>query len=427
MHLFETIRGGRWAGTIARLRDLNRRRWLAGWLVLLAVAAGRGRAQDTNNPGLAGSVAEDGRLAAVCPIQVTRESSGNFTITNHFQFTDTKDCTFTWQLRQYGLPTETNPAVTVLREGMLGSPAIPPGGSGLLEADPAADSPTADALALRVNDPAGHELWTWVWTLTHDDSARLPEDTTAWNHALPQATNDEIQVVAGDLMVTFSPATGRLLRVARGGQTYSLTNGPQLTATNSHLREIHFTDDGPDAVVSAKFDGELKSIVWRVNGNGWVDCDYDYITASGQDLAGVTFDYPAGLVRHWRWLGDGPYRASPNQNYGAVFGRYESDGNPVRTGGPAGGRSEFTGRLAGVRWLQLETVEGPITILNRSHMPWLQAPVPTRGTAEAGEITPGLAFWDSQSAAIPVKPPGQTGEDHQNHSGQVSFFFGKSP
>ena len=46
------------------------------------------------------------------------------------------------------------------------SPAIPPGGKrhAWNQSAPAA-AKNADALALRVDDPAGRELWTWVWPL----------------------------------------------------------------------------------------------------------------------------------------------------------------------------------------------------------------------------------------------------------------------
>ena len=395
------------------------------WLAVLAAVV---QAQDAATP------------ETVPPIQVTRESSGNFTVANHFPDTDARDCKFTWQLRQYGLPGDVHHAMTVLREGVLGSPAIPPGGTGLLEADPAADSPNADALALRVDDPKGREVWTWVWPLPHDDYARLPEDTTAWHHALPTETNDEIQVVAGDLTVVFNPTNGLLTRVRRGDQNFSLTNGPVLAPANGTLREIHFTDDGPDAVVSAKFTGGLASIVWRVNGNGWVDCDYTYRAEGTNDCWGVSFDYPENLVRHKRWLGDGPDSIYQKRPRGVSFGLYENDYIPAPAGTNDVPRPGFKGVLGEVRWLQLDTAEGLLTILNRNHVPYVQ--VLTPGFAPASLSDPataplskcGLAFLDrlpppggkseavrfSGPAAQPKAAPGE-------YTGSLSFYFGKLP
>jgi hypothetical protein len=374
-----------------------------------------------------------------CPLQVTRNAAGNFAIANHYDFTDAKDCQFTWQLRKYSLPTDTNPVVTVLRQGTLVSPAIPPGGTGFLEAGPETKSPNADALALRVNDPFGRELWTWVWPMKHDDALRLPEDT-AWHHARPLETNGTIQVDSGDLTVVFSKTTGLLTGVRRGEQVFSLTNGPILTPTNGSLREIHFAEDGPDAIVSAKFDGDLKSVLWRVNGNGWMDCDYSYTAEGTNDYLGVTFDYPESLVRHKRWLGDGPYRVYKNRLRGVTFGLYENDYNNTLTGFRDWVYPEFKGVFAGVRWLQLDTAEGQLTVINRSRVPFVQvltpefAPAKISGQAVAPLPNCGLALLETIppigskfKAARFGGPQGQPNVVHGEYSGSVSFYFGKLP
>ena len=97
------------------------------------------------------------------PIQVTREAPDTFRIENRFAFTDARDCKFTWQLRKFTTPIETNAGFTVIREGVAGSPVIPPGYGGILKLERDASSRNADALALRVEDPHGREMHTWVW------------------------------------------------------------------------------------------------------------------------------------------------------------------------------------------------------------------------------------------------------------------------
>jgi hypothetical protein len=370
------------------------------------------------------------------PIQVTRRGTGDFQVENHYNFTDAQDCHFTWQLRQYGLPGETNSPVTILREGVFAAPEIPPGGSGVLAADSAADVPGADALAVRVNDPTGRELWTWVWPLPHDPSRQLPE-APARDHTVARETEDLIEVASGDLTVRFSKATGLLTSVRRGDQAFSLTNGPILTATNGPLREIHAAPEGPDAVVSANFNGDLKSIVWRVKGNGWVDCDYTYTAHGTNDYLGVTFAYPEELVRHKRWLGDGPYRIYKNRLRGVTFGRFENDYNNTLTGFRDWVYPEFKGVFAGVRWLQLDTAEGRVTVINRNGVPYVQvltpefAPASISGQAIAPLPKCGLAFLDTIppvgskfKAARFGGPQGQPNEVNGDYSGRVSFYFG---
>ncbi len=368
-----------------------------------------------------------------------RAASGVLTVENHYSFTDTRDCKFSWQLRNFPLPTVVNPPFTVVREGVLDSPTIPPGGTGTLKLPAAASSKDADALALRVDDPAGRELWTWVWPLRKDDSSRLMLEP-AQHHAIPAETNDTIAVTTGDFTATFSKETGWLLGARRGAQTFSLTHGPRPAVGSATLKEIHFDDDGPDAFVSASFTGGLKKIFWRVNGNGWVTCDYTDTLEGTNDFFGVLFDYPENLIKHKRWLGDGPYRVWQNRLRGVSFGVWENDYNDTIAGWRGWIYPEFKGFFANWRWLQLETTEGEITVLNHGAVPFVQvltpefpptnlvgqaiAPVPACGLGLLDAIPPiGSKF----KAARFGGPQGQPSVAHGEYSGSVSFYFGKLP
>jgi len=372
------------------------------------------------------------------PIQVTRETNDLFRLDNHFSFTDAHDCKFSWELRKFASPLVTNAPFTVVREGVLDSPAIPPGGSGILKIS-AGSAKNADALALRVDDPSGRELWTWVWPLRRSDDGRLAEEP-AEHHAVPAETNGIITITAGDVAAMFSKDTGLLLGVQRGGQSFSLTNGPRLAVGSAMLREIHFDDDGPDAFVSAKYDGDLKSIFWRVNGNGWINCNYTYTAEGTNDFIGVLFDYPENLVTHKRWLGDGPYRVWKNRLRGAALGVWQNDYNNTIAGWRDWVYPEFKGFFAGVRWLQLDTTEGQITILNNNAVPFMQVltpefpPANLAGKAVAPMPQCGLGFLDAISP-IGSKfkearfggAQGQANIVHGEYSGSLSFYFGKLP
>jgi hypothetical protein len=228
--------------------------------------------------------------------------------------------------------------------------------------------------------------------------------------------------------------------VQRGAQLFSFTNGPRLAVGSATLRSIRFDDDGPDAFVSAKFDGDLKSILWRVNGNGWINCDYTYAAEGTNDFIGVLFDYPENFVQHKRWLGDGPYRVWKNRLRGATFGFWENDYNNTLTGYRGWIYPEFKGFFSGVRWLQLDTSEGPITVINHSGVPFVQvltpefAPPKLTGKAFAPVPTCGLGFLDAISP-IGSKfkeakfggPQGEPNRTHGEYSGAVSFYFGQLP
>jgi len=443
--------GGAGAGLDDYWRMMTAGKHLGGGFIWALLDDGLKR-PDTGEIDVAGNQAPDGIVGPYrqregsyyaikeiwSPIQVQRGKKGVFTVENHFTFTDASECRFDWELRKYPLPSETN-GVSVLASGTITTvPKIAPGQTGTFNFIPP-PSRNADVLALRVSDPTGRELWTWVWPLKPDGSRRLAEEP-AEHHAIPVETNGVVEVTTGDLTATFSPQTGLLLGVQRGAQKFSLTNGPRLAVGSATLRDFHFTDDGPDAVVVAKFDGDLKSILWRVNGNGWIQCTYTYLAHGTNDFLGVTFDYPENLVTHKRWLGDGPYRVWKNRLRGVTAGVWENDYNDTLTGFRDWVYPEFKGFFANWRWLQLGTLEGPITVINDGNTPFLQvlmpgfAPPKLTGKAWAPVPKCGLGFLD----AIPPigskfkearfgGPQGLPTVMDAELTGSVSFYFGALP
>ena len=443
--------GGAGAGMEDYWKLMTASKYLGGGFVWALLDDGLKR-PDTGEIDVAGNQAPDGIVGPYrqregsfyairdiwCPIQITREQAV-FTVENHFDFTDARDCRFIWQLRRFAQPTETNSGFTVVREGVIPSPEIPPGKTGRFEFKPPAVA-SADALALRVEAPGGRELWTWVWPLPGLKRYQSVLHEPAAHHATATETPDAIKVAAGDLTLMFSKETGLLTGVRRGEQSFSLADGPRFTGDTNALQKITHEEDGPDQVVAAKFSGPLKSVIWRINGNGWLDCDYDYSATGTNDFLGVTFDYPENLVRHKRWLGEGPYRVWKNRLRGSSLGVWGNDYNDTITGFRGWIYPEFKGFFSHVRWLQLDTAEGPITMINNSAVPFVQVLTPdfppTNLVGKSFAPTPkcGLGFLD----AIPpigskFKAPSGMGPQSQpnvaegTYSGSVSFYFGKLP
>ena len=375
------------------------------------------------------------------PIQITREKFNAFTVENHYAFTDTRDCKFIWQYRKNARLAGTNSGFTVIRQNVIKSPAVAPGGKAgwKFAPEPSTASFQFDAEALRVEDPHGREVWTWVWPRkTNPDFEALQEP--ALHHATAVQTNGAITVTVGDLTATFSGQSGFLSGVQRGGQTFSLTNGPRLAVGHATLRELHFSEDGPDVVVAATYDGDLESVIWRVNGNGWLNCRYTYAAHGTNDFLGVLFDYPETLVTHKRWLGDGPFRVWKNRLRGVTSSVWENDYNDTLTGLRGWVYPEFKGFFANWRWLQLTTREGEITVMNESNVPFVQvltpgfapdnlkanaiAPVPVCGLGLLDAISPiGSKFKEARFGG----PQGQPNQLSGEFSGVVSFYFGKLP
>lgn len=446
--------GGAGAGLDDYWRMMSASKTLGGGFIWALVDEGVKR-PDTGEIDVAGNFAPDGIVGPYreregsfytikeiwSPIQITREKFNAFTVENHYSFTDTRDCKFIWQYRKNARLAGTNSGFTIVRQSVIKSPSIATGSKATWKfaPEPSTASFQFDAEALRVEDPHGRELWTWVWPRkTNPDFEALLEP--ALLHATAVQTNGVITVTVGELTATFSEQTGFLSGVQRGSQKFSLTNGPRLATGSATLRDIHFTEDGPDVVVAAKYEGDLQSVIWRVNGNGWFNCRYTYTAHGTNDFLGVLFDYPENLVTHKRWLGDGPFRVWKNRLRGVTSGVWENDYNDTLTGFRGWVYPEFKGFFSNWRWLQLTTREGDLTVLNESNVPFVQVLTPDFGPdhlkANAFGAVPrcGLGLLDAIS---PVGskfkeakfggPQGQPNVANGEFSGIVSFYFGTLP
>jgi hypothetical protein len=359
-----------------------------------------------------------------------------WTVENRYSFTDARDCKFTWQLRKFRGPEETVAGYTVVGQGGVDSPAIPPGGTGELNLTLPTSWLNADALAVRVHDPAGRELWTWVSPLK-----RIQAVATRSAAAPVKAgrTREVIELKSGDLTVALSRKTGLLLGARRGAQHFSLTNGPLPAPGSAKLTDLFCRQDGADQLVTAKFNGALKSVTWRLRANGWLQCAYQYRASGTNGFFGVTFDHPENLVLSKRWLGEGPYRVWKNRLRGGTLNVWKNDYNNTVTGWRNWVYPEFKGCFAGVRWLQLDTPEGPLTVVPEG-IPFVQvltpelpptnlvgkagAPLPRCGLGLLHAIPPlGSKFKD----AAALGPQSQPNVGSGVCTGTVSFYFGRLP
>lgn len=378
------------------------------------------------------------------PIQVTRETNGTFTVENHYSFTDASQCRFTWELRRFAWPGRgavgpANAGNTVVAAGEIAAPKIAPGGRGILQmALPDREkAEPVDALALRVTDPTGRELWTWVWPLPRLEAlAQMPNESSR-QAGFAGETDDLITLKFEGLTVGISKRTGLLTHNNRG---LSLTNGPRPATGDFKLTGIATSQSGGDAVVTATCSGALKKIIWRLRSDGWLQCDYTYDATGTNQYMGVLFDYPENQVKHKRWLGDGPYRVWKNRLRGVSLGVWENDYNNTITGWRDWIYPEFKGCFANIYWMQWQTTEGMLTAVPRDRDVFMQVlkpePPPRDLQAKAGVPLPdcGLALLHGIPAvgskfkdATFTGPQGQLNVGRGEYSGSVNFYFGNLP
>ena len=359
------------------------------------------------------------------PIQIAETNlpqnfDSTLTVANHFNFTDANQCKFTWQLRRFvfaGRADSADEKISAQGNGEVLS--IPPGGCGKLRLKlpenfwHTVDVTEGNFLAVRVDDPAGRDLWTYVWPLRRREVLPTAQVISRADFA---GTNGGAMELTG-AGITARIENGELVYVARGDRKFSLCNGPRVALTNS----------------------VLKKASWQLRADGWLRCDYVYSAEGTNDFCGVLFDYPENLVQHKRWLGDGPYRVWKNRRAGVTLGFWENDYNNTITGWRGWVYPEFKGCFADVRWLQLQTTEGEITVVPEK-VPFVQVLTPEFPPVNlAGHTIPplpacGLGLLDAIppmgskfNAPEAVSPSGARNIVTGDYHGAVSFYFGDLP
>ncbi|MBQ8065349.1 MAG: glycoside hydrolase family 2 [Prevotella sp.] len=314
------------------------------------------------------------------PIQV--EMNGEkLTISNCYNFTNLKDCRFTYRYLQ--TPAFGKSDTKTLSQGTLSAGSVEPFASVTI------DKPkgNGDVLQITANDPQGVEVYTWNFK-----SDAIAVSDGAGTDCTQTETDDELSVSAAGRTYTFSKKDGRLKQVAVAGKTIMLGNGPRFVAAKRSDRSqdgfynhddkeafqkktdyTEYQDQGSFAgfdfkngVLTARYlHGSLNSIQWSFSSTGDVSLSADYYFNGVVDLLGICFDYPEQQVKSKLWVGKGPYRVWQNRMEGPQYGLWQNDYNdPIP--GETFEYPEFKGYFADVRWMQIETSEGKIGIINPS-------------------------------------------------------------
>ncbi len=319
-------------------------------------------------------------------------------------------------------------------------PSVAPGDAGVIVWASSELPVPFDAMRLRVNDPTGRELWTWVWPSGQPAWIDRPSREAAKIVPSVVETDAAIRVRVKGLEVQFSRQTGLLDRVERDGKLISLANGPRVPGELPVAGPLKWSVQDRCVTVSVAYDGQLRSLDWQVRPSGWVTCRYAYHASGAVEYHGVIFDYPSDRVESKRWLGDGPFRVWKNRRRGVQFGVWETEINATVTGYSGWVYPEFKGCFSHVVWMRLDTTEGPILIVPGNQDGFLQVLTPdvppeelvanTKVTLpKAGlGLLQGIPPMGSKfKHASTTGPQGQLNDATGDYTGEVSFYFGRQP
>jgi len=359
-----------------------------------------------------------------------------FEIENHYSFTSTEDCRFTVQLQKFASPDDAQEIFKTADSRRVRSPSIPPGSKGQLRINLPHEARHSDAIALRIEDASGLELWTYVWPLAGADRLRSQLAISRIAAARTTEREDCLELKAGKTMLRVSKTTGLLAGISRGRSTLSLANGPRPAPGSFQLKTVRLTQERGAPAITAEFEGALEQVRWQLLPGDWIACSYSYQAAGRQDFLGVIFDYPETQVRSKAWLGDGPYRVWKNRLRGTTFNTWRTSFNRTITGWSDWVYPEFKGFFANVRWLKLNTTEGHLIAVPASEHQYVQVFAPDLPPKDLlmkteTKLPPsGLGFMDGIPAIgskfTSAKDSGPQGEQNLaggRHSGTIYLKF----
>jgi hypothetical protein len=418
------------------------------------------------------------------PIIVTPPDSNShsYTVTNRYAFLNADLCTYEWQTIAFRQPNDADSGSVVLASWSDHGRSLAPGASAIWDGWGPPSSAfgregkrRSDAIRLIIKDSTGRVIQTYVWPAKSLEG-RLNQVEQSIGGARPATTetSDILTGTAGGLSLQISKNTGLLVSAARRGNSFSLANGPRVVAMgprpaaarkqtqppppapppalvpDSKLTSLTHKIDGNDLVISAAFDGPMKSLTYRLTPNGWLSIDYVYAVGGAQEYFGIGFDYPEADVKGMRFLGEGPAPVYQDRLAGGTLDVWNRPYNNTVVGDPDDLKPgehfdypAFKGFYSGVRWLQLNTSEGPITAMVDQHpdspiyvqvftpktpplnlLGQVAVPFPNAGVSFLHAIPAiGNKFGGPQS----MGPMGQPAIAQREYEGHISLYFGKLP
>ncbi len=419
------------------------------------------------------------------PIIVTPPEGGShsFTVDNRYGFLNADQCSYQWEMITFPQPNDTASGSTVLASRTDHGRSLAPGASATWDGwgPPASSSErsgtkrTPDAVRLLIKDLTGRLIQTYVWPVDAIES-QLEQVAQPISGTKPVVTEsaDALTATAGDLSLRISKTTGLLVSVSRHDKSFSMVNGPRVVAMgprpvlvrkqdpkptlapppavapDSKITSLTHKWDGNDLIIKAAFGGPMKTLTYRLKTTGWLSLDYVYAMSDAQEYFGVGFDYPEAQVRGVRFLGEGPAPVYQNRLAGGTLDVWNRAYNNTMVGDPEDLKPgehfdypTFKGFYSGVRWLQLNTSEGLITVTVDQHRGFplyvqvftpktpssnllgqVAVPFPNAGISFLNAIPAiGNKFGGPQSMGPTGQPAISTGE----YKGHISWYFGALP
>ena len=295
----------------------------------------------------------------ISPLRITPSFDGKLLVGNQFLFSRLSECTARYQVYK---------DTVLLDEGKVSLPDIAPGERAAAHFPLPARFYEADILKVEVFGADGACLNTWTWPIP-----------TAHQYFVShqQSPSSGTAAVEGNMLsakdVTVEFEQGAVKAVRKNGTLIPFTGGVPV-GVKATFRSSYTHMDGTDALLVAKYEGGLDSIVWRMTPGGRLGMHAVMVNRKGDfydrqiHFLGLSFNYPESEVKGIRWMGRGPYRVWKNRLRGQQFGIWQKDYNNTVTGEQYDHLvyPEFKGYHARLYWASLQSDTAPFTVYSET-------------------------------------------------------------
>ncbi|WP_460557887.1 glycoside hydrolase family 2 protein [Ferruginibacter profundus] len=277
--------------------------------------------------------------------EITDAFDGTFNIENRYHFTNTKTCSFSWQLKRFDIKDSKE------KNGIALAPDIQPSAKGVLQIAMPADWKNYDVLYVTVKDQYQKELFTWSFLISSPvkTGARMIVKDDNEKIRILQVDTTGIYVNVKDVQLVFNEVNGMLLSVKNKQGELPFKNGPVVQEGENNFKGIKNYWEGNNYIIESTFDKKqsYNTLRWTIYPSGWIQLEVHYFPASYfTNFAGINFSFPESEMRSVTYMGNGPYRVWKNRMKGGQFGVWNKIYNNTETGEAPWNYPEFRGYYA---------------------------------------------------------------------------------
>lgn len=318
---------------------------------------------------------------------ITKEFDGKLQVENRYDFTNLNQCKFSWKLKKItGLEAGDSSSIS----GSVTAPNVAPQTGGTLTIALPKNWTAYDVIYITAKDLYGREINTWSWPIT------TPEEMA--KRMLPKSTGaitvledgDKLTMKAANVEVSIDKKTGMLSGVKNSLGNISLINGPVLITsdTSNASASVRHYDTLGNHVVRVSYEGRHRyQFTWTMMPSGVLGLRFQYRPENGEEMLGVSFNYPEEAVQGIQLVANGPYHVYKNRMKGTTLNSWSKTYNNTVTG-ETWNYPEFKGYYSNFYAGKLQTKEGLFSVYTETDNLFLHLlnPAVPRGLGRANSM-----------------------------------------